>query len=424
MTDTSAAVQPSTTAAGAAVRPAATVRIVAVGIFAMVTSEFMAAGLLPQIAEDNRVTLGAAALLISGFAAGQVVGAWLVGLPLSRYSPGRVLAGLLTAFAIVQLIGVASGSWPVLLGARVLTGTLMSAYFATALSLATRLVQGPQQPRAVATVFAGVTIGTTLGLPLATFAGQSLAWQWAFHIDTAVVALSAVAVLTVVPRLDGVPPAPLRTMLAPLRNGRLWGTFATAGLAIGGTLMAFGFFSAILQDVTGVSPAVVPWLLAAYGAASVLGNWAVGRLAERGPATVLTIGLAMLAVGLLAFWAAPDSLPVAIGAMLLIGLTGVSLNAAHTARTLAVGGRHPAIMSMMPMVVTAGILVGTATGALAVDSPLGLTSPLWLGAVLATAALVSLAPDAVLALRERRSTAHGEPAVEQAADPCPEASTA
>lgn len=260
--------------------------LIAAGIFAMVTSEFMAAGLLPRIAEDVGVSVGAASLLISGFAAGQVTGPWLLGLPLSRIGPERVLPMLLVVFALVQTVGVVS-PWPVFLALRVVSGLTMAAYFSVSLGTVDRLVPGRAQPRAMSTAFAGVTIGTTLGLPLATFAGQALAWRWAFHLDTVLVLVAAAAIATVMPAVAGAEPARIAELLRPLGDGRLWLVFAAAGLSIGGTLVAFSFFSTILEVETGFSTALVPWLLALYGAAYVAGNWLVGRLTHTGATRVV-----------------------------------------------------------------------------------------------------------------------------------------
>lgn len=96
----------------------------------------------------------------------------------------------------------------------------MSVYFAIALGTVTQLVTGSTQPRATASVFTGVTVSTTLGLLLVTFAGTALEWQWAFHIDTIVVLAAAVAILFVVPRLERAVSAPPQTMLRPLANVR------------------------------------------------------------------------------------------------------------------------------------------------------------------------------------------------------------
>lgn len=386
--------------------------LIAIGIFAMVTSEFMAAGLLPEISRDVGVSVGAASMLISGFAVGQVLGGWLVGMPLTRFGPRTVLPGLLVVFAIAQTIGTLS-PWPVMLALRAVSGLALAAYFSVALTTVTRMVPGAEQPRATSRVFAGVTIGTTLGLPLATFAGQALSWSSAFHADTIVVLLAAVAVAVALPSAGGVPPVPARDLVAQLAGVRLWGTFVTAGLTIGGTLVAFGFFSAILQDETGVSEGVVPWLLALYGLASVVGNWYVGRVTHTGPARVIAIGTALMLAGLVAFRLAPGSLPVVVVALVVVGATGVSLNAAHTARIVAVGGATPAILAMTPTVVTGGILLGTATGGLVADA-YGVLAPLVVGAVLAALALLTLVPE----LLGARSTSRL--AAEVADGPCPE----
>lgn len=376
--------------------------LIALGVFAMVTSEFMAAGLLPEISRDVGVSVGAASMLISGFAAGQVLGGWLVGMPLSRFGPRTVLPALLVVFAVVQTIGVLS-PWPVMLAMRALSGLALAAYFSVALTTVTRMVPGEAQPRATSRVFAGVTIGTTLGLPLATFGGQALSWSSAFHADTVVVLLAAVAVALALPSVDGVPPVTARELVGQLSGLRLWGALVTAGLTTGGTLVAFGFFSAILQDETGVSEDLVPWLLALYGLASVLGNWYVGRVTHTGPARVIAIGTALLLAGLVAFRLAPGSLPVVVVALVVVGATGVSLNAAHTARIIDVGGATPAILAMTPTVVTAGILLGTATGGVVADA-YGVLAPLVVGAALAAVALLTLVPE-LLGARSRSAVA-------------------
>ncbi|RWZ67894.1 MFS transporter [Labedella populi] len=388
----------TTTSATRADRMPLTIWLIAGGIFAMVTSEFMAAGLLPAIAPDVGVPIGQAAFLISGFAAGQVVGAWLIGMPLSRFGPRWILAGLMVVFAIAQTIGTLS-PWPVMLALRFVSGAAMSAFFATALSVSVRIVADRLQSRATAAIFTGVTVGTTLGLPLATLAGRLLEWRWAFHLDTLLVLIAAVAIVAAMPKLSGVAPLPFRETLRPLRDARLWVLFGTAGLAIGATLAGFGFFSTILEQVTGVDPTIVPWLLALYGLASVVGNTVVGRLTPRGPTLVVAIGLVVLTAGLLAFWLAPTSLAVVLLALVVVGLTGVSLNPAHTARVVERGGSGPAVTSMLPTIVTGGILLGTALGGVAADA-FGVLSPLLLGAAMSLLALMTLIPELVLSRRK------------------------
>lgn len=376
----------------------------AAGVFAMITSESMAAGLLPTIAVSAHVSVGSAAALIFVFAAGQVVGAWGVGVPLSRFPPRITLTAFLIVFAAVQAVGLIA-PWPVQLAMRFVLGALMTAYFATALGTAARLTSGAAQARATAIVFLGGTLGTTLGLPLATYFGTTLiGWRGAFFWDSVVALLAAAALALLMPSTPGERTMTLREVVRPLANGRLWWTYLTAALTIAAALLAFSFFSTILEQVTHIGPAMTPWILALYGLASVVGTLVVGKITSTRPTRVVAVGLLLLIVGLLGFWMAPTVAPAAIGGIVAVGLSGVSLNAAQTARNVQAAGAGPAVMAMAPTIVTAGIFIGTAVGAAAVDSPLGILSPLWIGAFFGLLGLATLLPDARSALHRRKSS--------------------
>ena len=64
------------------------VYLLALAVFAMGTSEFMLAGLLPDLAADLDVSVATAGLLTSAFAVGMVVGAPLIA-ALARLWPPR-----------------------------------------------------------------------------------------------------------------------------------------------------------------------------------------------------------------------------------------------------------------------------------------------------------------------------------------------
>lgn len=93
--------------------------LLAMAVFAMGTSEFMLAGLLPDLAADLDVAVGTAGTLTSAFAVGMVVGAPLVA-ALARNWPRRFsLAGFILAFAAAHGVGAVTSSFPVLFATRV-----------------------------------------------------------------------------------------------------------------------------------------------------------------------------------------------------------------------------------------------------------------------------------------------------------------
>lgn len=93
--------------------------LLAVAVFAMGTSEFMLAGLLPDIASDLDVTVGTAGVLTSAFAIGMIAGAPLVA-ALARNWPRRVgLLGFVLVFAAAHAVGAVTTSFPLLFATRV-----------------------------------------------------------------------------------------------------------------------------------------------------------------------------------------------------------------------------------------------------------------------------------------------------------------
>lgn len=114
--------------------------LLAMAVFAMGTSEFMLAGLLPGIASDLDVSVGTASVLTSAFAIGMMVGAPLVA-ALARNWPRRSsLLGFVLAFAAAHAVGAITTSFPVLVATRVVAALANAGFIAVALTAAATLV--------------------------------------------------------------------------------------------------------------------------------------------------------------------------------------------------------------------------------------------------------------------------------------------
>ena len=77
--------------------------LLAVAVFAMGTSEFMLAGLAPDLAASLDVSIGAAGLLTSAFAVGMIIGAPTMAALARRWPPRTSLLGFVTVFAVAVL---------------------------------------------------------------------------------------------------------------------------------------------------------------------------------------------------------------------------------------------------------------------------------------------------------------------------------
>ncbi|MFD2094288.1 MFS transporter [Blastococcus deserti] len=104
----------------------------------MLTTEFVVAGLLPEIAGDLQVSVAQAGLLITVFGVGMVVGAPTMAL-LTRRMPRRTTLVLaLVVFAVGHLVVAVGSSFALLLAARFVTAFATGAFWAVASVAATR----------------------------------------------------------------------------------------------------------------------------------------------------------------------------------------------------------------------------------------------------------------------------------------------
>ncbi|MGW7411879.1 MFS transporter [Streptomyces sp. NPDC054863] len=381
--------------------------VLAMGIFAMVTSEFVVAGLMPQMAEGLDVTIPQIGYLITAFAAAMAAGGPVLTMTVVKLPQKKALMVLFAVFLVGNVVAATAVDYAVMFVARLVTGTASAAFFGVSLSLCAQLVRPELRARATAMALNGLMLGTLLGLPLSTLVGERLGWRAAFWTITGLTLLAAGATAVGVPKLGRAEGGgDIRQELRVFRDRRFWLVLSTSTLIIGATFSAFSYFNPILTEVTGFSTGTVPLLLVAYGAATVVGNNIVGRLADRYALPVLVTGLA-LNLAFLTGFALFAELPLpAVVFMLGIGLVGVTMNPAMITRVQRTANARPFVNTVHSSFITLGVMIGSSVGGLAIGA-WGLRSPLWLGAVLAALGLLTLAPE--LLARRRPSSGAGQP---------------
>lgn len=363
-------------------------------IFVVTTAEFMVAGMMPALSVALRVSVGEVGYLISLYAFGMAIGGpVLTALLLAFRMPNKpALLWLLILYAAAGVLAAMATSYAVMAGARIVMGVASSACFGVSLSICADLVEPQERGRTSSLVFGGLMLAPVLGVPVTVFIEQLFDWRASFWAVALLSMLCTVLVGAFVPASKKDDEVSLAAEFRSLFNGQLWAAFTTSGLIIGAAFAAFSYFSPIFIEVSGASPSAIPWLLAVYGAANVVGNLIVGRLADRYTMQVLAGGLGILAVALGVFALLADNLLVSIGAFLTIGLTGVALNPAMVARVMRAATPGPLVNTMHTSLITLGLAFGAWAGGVTIDAGYGLVSPLWVGLGLAVAGLVSVLP--------------------------------
>ncbi|MFF7651135.1 MFS transporter [Streptomyces sp. NPDC007983] len=367
--------------------------VLALGIFAMVTSEFAVAGLMPQMARGLDVTIPQVGYLITAFAVAMAVGGPLLTVALLRTPQKTALMVVFAVFLVGNVLAATAPGYGVMMLARVITGTASQAFFGVAISMCAQLTRPEKRGRAIGVAMNGLMLGTLLGLPVSTLIGEHLGWRAAFWAISVLAVAAALCTLAGVPRVERAEGGgTFRQELAVFRNRRLWLALSTSTLIIGATFSAFSYFNPILTKVTGFGAGTVPLLLIAYGAATVVGNSIVGRLADRHTPHVLLGGLILNACFLLGFALLAHLSVPAVVFMMGIGLVGVTMNPAMVTRVQRTGNAGPLVNTVHTSFITLGIIIGSSAGGLAIDA-FGLRAPVWFGAALAAIGIFTVVPE-------------------------------
>ncbi|MFC4502809.1 MULTISPECIES: MFS transporter [Streptomyces] len=388
------------------------VYVLALGIFAMVTSEFVVAGLMPQMADGLNATIPQIGYLITAFAVAMAVGGPFLTVALMKLPPRTALMVLFVIFLAGNVLAATATGYATMMSARIVTGIASQAFFGVGISMCAQITRPEVRGRAIALAMNGLMLGTLLGLPISTLVGERFGWRAAFWTITGITLIAAAATWFGVPRIvrtEG--GGGLRQEIGVFRKPKLWLVLSTSTLIIGATFSAFSYFNPILTDLAGFSTGTVPVLLIAYGAATVVGNNIVGRFADRHTIPVLAVGLVLNTVFLTGFALLAD-LPVpAVICMMGIGLVGVTMNPAMVTRVQRTGNAGPLVNTVHSSFITLGIILGSCIGAVAINV-WGLRAPLWLGAAMALAGLATVLPDL-----SRRSAPSAAAEAAEAAEP-------
>ena len=362
----------------------------AIGGFAIGTTEFGTMGLLPYFSAGLGMSSPQAGHVISAYALGVVVGAPVLAL-LAAHLPRRdVLVGLMLLYALGNGLTAFAPSAGWMLAFRFIAGLPHGAYFGVAALVAASLVPEHKRAQAMSRVLAGLTVATIFGVPLANFIGQTVGWRWAFGLVALLPLLTAALVQALAPRQKrhgGDAPSPLGE-LAALGRRQVWLALGMGAIGFAGMFAVYTYLASTLLGATHASPYVVPVMLALLGTGFTAGNlvsaWCADRALMPTIAGVLVWTIACLCLYpfmIHALWS------MAVIVLLIGGIGGLGtplqarlMQVAEGAQTLAAALNHSAFN-------TANAL-GPWLAGMAIAAGWGWGASGWVGAATATGGLV------------------------------------
>jgi DHA1 family inner membrane transport protein len=369
----------------------------AMGGFAIGTTEFVSMGLLPQVAAGVGVSIPTAGHLISAYAIGVVVGAPLIAVFGARLPRRELLIGLMVVFLLGNAASALATGFASLTLARFFAGVPHGAYFGVASLVAAGLVSPERRGRAVSRVMLGLGMANVAGVPAATWLGQHAGWRSAYWLVTVLAAMTALLVLWLVPHVAADRKATGRNELSAFKDAQVLLTLLAGAIGFGGMFAMYTYIAPTVTDVAGLAEGRVPLYLLAFGVGMVVGTPIGGRLADWSIFRSLLVSSVAMALALVLFtwtsqWFLAGLATVftlsTVSSVLVVNLQMRLMQVAGSAQTIGAAMNHASL--------NIANALGAWLGGLVVAAGFGYTATSWVGAGLSVAGLVVLLASATL----------------------------
>lgn len=337
------------------------------GMFVLGSGELLIVGVLDRIAADFHVTIPAAGTLVTVYALGLAIGGPILTALTIKMEKKTVLSGAVALFIACNLVAALTHHYSLLLVLRFLIGALQGLFIAGAFMAAMVVVPAERIGKAIGIVISGVAMAGALGVPLGTLVGQTLGWRGSFMAIVAgavVVLIGTVALIPTVPPADAGAAHQARYAFAPKVLAVLFLNF----IVFSAIFATMTYLVPFLQNVTGITGAMLSVFLLAYGAATAVGSFGGGRFADRNAGRTLIIGSVGIAACLLVLYlVGPIAWLVAV-ALLALGICFYSIVPSLQVRVIALAGPGGQLAQSLPVsAANIGIAFGAYCGGIAID---------------------------------------------------------
>lgn len=335
------------------------------GYFTFGTSSLAVVGLSASMSHELRINPARVGLLVSVFALTFAFTAPLAPVVLGRLDRRRTLLVGLAVMAAGGFISAIAPSYAVLTAARVLAGLGAATYAPQASAAGSLIVPEERRPRALATVFGGMTAAAVLGVPLSSYLGNLLGWRWALAGIAVLTVLALLLVAALLPAVEAAARPRVSAYGRVLRTPGAATTVLTTLFFMATQFTVYGVAGAYVAARFGAGTGAVAFVLLAFGVLGVVGNAFGARIFERlgGPATI-TMTLSGLAVAFVALLLVPRSVVAAVLVFAFWAFFSQLYQAPQQARLVALLPDQRAILlalnaSTMYIGVSVGSLLGS-----------------------------------------------------------------
>ena len=293
----------------------------AMGVFGLLTAEYLPASLLTPMSAGLGVSEGLAGQAVTVTAVVAMFSGLLTA-SLTRWIDRRIV---LLAFSLLMiasnLLAALSSSLIVLLAMRVLLGIALGGFWSMAAAVAMRLVPAILLPRALSIIFSGISVATVVAVPLGSYLGGLYGWRSAFFAAAALGVLTLAFQFFALPPLKPTRPARLGTILEILRRPGIGAGMLCCTLVHTGQYALFTYIRPVLESVMVINVSGLALILLAFGVANFVGTLVAGWMLERSLRATLVVMPVLIGGASLGLILLPAGIT---GQVLLVVLWGVA----------------------------------------------------------------------------------------------------
>ncbi|XAS68889.1 MFS transporter [Micrococcaceae bacterium Sec5.7] len=372
----------------------------AMGGFGIGVTEFTMMGLLKEVERGLNISTPEAGHLISAYALGVVVGAPLLAAVGAKLPRKHLALGLMLFFSLANLTSYIAPDYGSMLVSRFAAGLPHGAFFGVAAVIAASLVAPTRRGWAISMVMAGLTVSNVVGVPIATWVGQTYGWRLLFVLVGAIGLVTLAMLWNFVPFEKAHPDASIRRELAALKRLQVWLAILIGIVGFGGFFATYTYIAHTMTSVAGIPSSMLPIVVALYGLGMVAGNIVGGRIADKSVMGTIYRVLPGIAVALVVYAVAVHWPWSALVMVFVVGAAGSMLVPALQTRLLDASPDAPSLASSLNhAALNVANALGAFLGGVVIAWGWGYVAPALVGAGLA---ILGLAVAVISGVLERR----------------------
>lgn len=361
----------------------------AIATFGIGTTEFVIAGLLPNIATEFGISVSTAGYMATSYALGVFVGAPLLIILGLRVPQKAMLVSLMGFFIAGNLLTACAPTFAWALTGRVVTSLTHGAFIGIGSILASDLVAPNRRTSAIALMFSGLTLANLVGVPLGTWLGQEMSWRTTFVAITLIGVIATLAVVSLVPKGTQHEVPSLRQEFAAFLDIQVLLAMGITVLGPAAFFTSITYIAPMMTKITGYTGHGVTGIMFLFGLGLFIGNLVGGKLADRALMPLLYVTLAGQAMVLFLFFFVVENRTASALCVLLMagfGFATVSPIQRLVMDKARAAGAPNLAASFNIGLFNLGNAIGAWLGGWVIMQGFGYASPNWAGGYLSAAA--------------------------------------